>query len=103
MSVNATVANGDAPGAAATAPLAPEDAPDAAAPGDAADAPALGEGLPSAASEGLLDGLMTATGVADAEASDAALGGDVTSAVVVSVFFAHPAVTTAAQRTKAGM
>jgi hypothetical protein len=101
MSVNATVANGDAPGDAATAPLAPGDAPAMPlAPGEAAPAP--GDGLPSAASDGLLDGLMTATGVADAEASDAALGGDVTSVVVVSVFFAQPAMKTAAQRTKAG-
>jgi hypothetical protein len=98
MSVNATVANGDAPGDAATAPLEPGDA--AAVPGESA--PAAGDGLPSAASDGLLDGLMTATGVADAAASDAALGGDVTSVVVVSVFFAQPANRTAAQRTKAG-
>ena len=84
MSVNATVTPGDAPG-------------------DAAALTALGDGLPSAASDGLPDGLMTATGVVAADASDAVLGGEVTSAVVVSVFFAQPAIATAAQRTKAGM
>jgi hypothetical protein len=56
-------------------------------------------------SDGLLEGLITAAGVAEADASAAELGAAVTSVVVVPevVVFAQPAAATAAQRTRAGM